>query len=108
MLLTVPRFLLLAIPLDVVGVRAAVLLPVVGMLFTPLACALPASFAVFLIAGDLLSAVAATAPPLAFGLAAYGLGGLTFRGDEGFVAVRATPLDHRGVVAFQRGPRFRN
>jgi hypothetical protein len=108
MLLTVAEFLLLAIPLDADGVRLTVLLPVVGMLLTPLAGALPARFAVLMISRNFLSAVAGTAPPLAFDLAAYGLRGLTFRRDEGFVAVRATPLDHRGVVAFSAWPRFRN
>src|ERR1700736_2914800 len=73
------------------------------MLLTPLACTLPARFAILRIGRDLAPAVAGTALPLAFGLAAHGLRGLTFRGDEGFVAVRATPLDHRGVVAFSAG-----
>jgi outer membrane receptor protein involved in Fe transport len=102
MLLTVAGFLLLAIPLDAGGVRLAILLPVVGMFFTPLACALPACFGVVRIGCNLLSAVAGTPSSLATGLATNGLRGLTFRGDEGLVAVRTTSLDHRGVVAFQR------
>jgi hypothetical protein len=65
------------------------------------ACTLRASFAIFRIGRDLVPAIAGTAPPLAVSLAAYGLRWLTFRVDEGFVAVRATPLDHRGVVTSQ-------
>src|SRR5580693_4048069 len=92
--LTVAGFLL-AIPLDTGRVCLTILVPVVGVLFAPLACALPACLGVVRIDCDLLSAVAGTALPLAAGLTTDGLRRLTSRRDKGLVAIRAPPLDHR-------------
>ncbi len=101
MLLTIAGFLPVAVEFGAGRMRLAVLLPVIGMLLAPVACAFPASFAVFRIGRKLLSAVAGTALLLANGLAADDLRRLTTRRGETFVAVRATPFDHSGVVAFQ-------
>ena len=108
MLLTVAGALLLAIAFDAGRVRLAVLLPVIGMLFAPLAGTLPARLAVARIVCELGSAVVGTALPLAAGIAANGLRGLIYRRRKGLEAVGTAPLDHSGVVALPAWLEFRN
>jgi len=102
MLFTVASVLLLPIALDAGRVRLTILLPIIRMLFAPLACALPARLAVVRIASELRPAVVGTALLLALGIAADGLRELIWGRGEGLEAVRTAPLDHKGVVAFPR------
>ena len=84
-------------------VRLAVVLPIVRVLLSPLACALPARFEVVRIGGDFVPAVTEAALPLAVTRATNGLPRLAFRGAENPLAIWATTLfGHADVVAFGR------
>src|SRR5271168_3469810 len=102
MLFTVAGGLLLAIAFGAGRMRLAVLLPVIRMLFAPLARALPAGLAVVRIVCQLGLVVGGTALPLAARITANGLCGLILRRKKRLKAVWTTPLDHRGVVALPR------
>jgi hypothetical protein len=92
--------LLQAITFDASRMCLAVLLSVIRVLFAPLARAFPASLTVVRIACKFPLAVVGTTLSLAAGIAADGLRGLAYRQREELVAMRATPFDHSGVVAF--------
>jgi hypothetical protein len=73
MLLTVARFLLQAIALHRSRVGLAILLPIIRVLYAPLARALPARLTIVRIGRDLVSAVVGTALFLAAGITANDL-----------------------------------
>ena len=103
MLLTVARFLPQAIALHSSRADLAILLPIIRVLFAPLARALPASLTIVRVGRDLVPAVVGTAFSLAAGIAADDLLLLASRWIEQLMAVRATPLVHSGVFALPRG-----
>ena len=102
MLLTLARFLLQAIALHSSRVSLPILLPIIRMLFAPLTRALPARLTIVRIGRDLLSAIVGTALLLAARITANDLLPMGSRRIEQLVAVRTTPLVHRGVFAFPR------
>jgi hypothetical protein len=73
MSLTVAGLLLISVPVHTVGVRLAVLIPVVRVLFAPLPRALSALLGVYRITGQLLAAIVGAPLPLAFPTAADNL-----------------------------------
>jgi hypothetical protein len=73
MSLTVATLLLVAVPVDTVGVRLAVLIPVVRVLLAPLPRALPALLGVYRVTGQLVAAIVGSPVPLAFRPAANNL-----------------------------------
>ena len=102
MLLPVAGGLLLAIAFGAGRMLLAVLLPIIRMLFAPLACALPAGLTVVRIVCELGPAVMGTPLPLAGRITANSLCGLIFGRAKGLQTVWTAPLDHRGVVALSR------
>ena len=77
-----------------------VLLPVIGVLATPLPGAVAAGFGVLDIGSKPGAVILGPALPLAFRLPANELVRLVFGRLKCLPAIPATPLDHEGVVAF--------
>lgn len=102
MLLTIAPFLLQAIAFYSRRVGLAILLPIIRMLFAPLARALPARLTIVRIGRELVPAVVRTALSLAAEITANDLLLLASRRIEQLLAVRTTPLVHSGVFALPR------
>lgn len=95
MLLTVARFLLQAIALHSSRVGLAILLPIIRVLFAPLARTLPTRLTIVRIGGELVSAVVGTPLFLAAGTTANDLLPLASGRIEQLMAMRTTPLVHK-------------
>jgi hypothetical protein len=86
--------LLGSVPLNRVGLGGAIWLPVTGVVGAPLASAVAADLAILRIEGELVSAVLATALPLAWFVRTGRLLQVDSRWFERLVAETATPQIH--------------
>ena len=81
------------------GVILPVLAPIVGMLLSPLACAIAADLSILGIGGQLCAVILGPPPALALGQAANFLTRLEQGRLELALAISAAPQVHTGVVA---------
>jgi hypothetical protein len=89
--------LLLAVPLHNLGMKLAVLLPIVRMLVAPLAWTLQTHLPVDGIGSDLPPVIVAPTLPLTVGTAANELEGAKKGGLKRLLAVGATVIAHRAA-----------
>src|SRR5262249_50678737 len=107
-----PNVLLLAIPLDGVGVLLAIVPPVIGISGSPFLRAVQTHLPVFRVRHNLPAVILRAASALATEIAADRLRRLILRGLEDPLTVAASPFDHNGGCRILRsamsGGRFRN